>query len=355
MTYNWETIELEEIIESTLERDIGKSNGKTRYGYYTTTKKHLIDNVLQEIKAELPEYTDHGPEHIKNVLENVLELIGNDIDKLEKIPSQDEKLNGVELYILGMSVLFHDVGNIINRKDHQKNISKIYDFARLAINTPQDQEEKKIILNICDAHTGEGLDGSKNTLKTVIERSKIDNKAVRPNLLAPILRFADELAEGEQRTSNYMIKHLKYSKESLPFHKYANCSKVDIDRKNGRIRLTFHLNLSFKKSDVNNGSIIPINELKEFLNFIYNRIEKLNQERQYNKFYCKLLDPFKETSASFNFWYNNEQLYVPLEHIVFSDLVIPGDPQKSIVEQHPAYEPELLIKELNKSMKNIKS
>lgn len=333
-TYVWETLELEKILKEALVRDLGETHGDARFGYYTTARKHLLEDILDEIKKLQPDMTDHGPTHISDVIRNIHELLGDDICKL----------NGVEIYILGLSALFHDVGNVFSRQEHQNQISTIYDYAMGNNHGSLDDEQKKLVLNICKAHCGEGIDGSRNTLRFVGDPSKLDRKEVRPRLLAPLLRFADELAEGEQRTSHFMIIQHAYNRESMPYHQYANCSKVSIDRPNGRICLTYHLHIGDHAS---HNRAIPLSSLKKFLPFAYKRIEKLNQERQYARHYCYLLEPFKQVSATFNFWYRGQEIFCDLEPLVFNDLVVPGDPQKGVVERNSGYKETSLIKKLS--------
>ncbi len=356
-TYVWETLELEKIIKAALIRDLGETHGDARFGYYTTARKHLLEDILEEIKRYQPTMTDHGPTHIRNVIENIQDLLGLSIDEWANQSGMlsNGTLNAMELYILGLSALFHDVGNVFSRSEHQNQIAPIYDHAMGRNGSNQDGEQKQLILNICKAHCGEGLDGSKNTLQFVPQRSKIMRKEIRPNRLAPILRFADELAEGEQRTSHFMIKQHQYPNRSIQFHRYALSSNVDIDRVHGRILLKYHITLrlpeeSESDSSKNHGPVISTNGLKKFLAFVYKRIEKLNQERQYAKYYCSLLDPFRETSASFVFWYRQREVPVGLSPVVFSDLVVPGDLQKGVVERNSEYKETSLIKQLSNAI-----
>jgi hypothetical protein len=360
MAYIWETLEFERIMRKALLRDLNSSHGETRFGLYTTARKYLLENVLDEIKKIQPNMTDHGPKHVRNVLQNVRELLGESIGEgdcpLEK-PSEKD-LNGIELYVLGLSALLHDAGNVFKRKEHQKQISPIYDLARCSDGGNQDAEEKQTILEICKAHCGDGIDGSKNTLKFVPESSKLERIRVRPNLLAPILRLADELAEGEQRTSHFMITNHKYAKKSIQFHRYALSSSVDIDRVHERILLKYHITLKLpndpKKGHAkSHGPVISTSALHNFLSFVYKRIEKVNQERQYAKHYCYLLNPFKETSASFVFWYKQQEISVPLDPVVFSDLVVPGDPQRSVVDNNSSYKEKALVQALKKAVRGM--
>ncbi len=162
MTYIWETLEFEEIIKAALIRDLLQTHGDTRFGFYTTARKHLLEDILDEIKRIQPNITDHGPKHIRNVLENIKDLLGSSIgewnNESRKLSNGD--LNGMELYVLGLSALFHDVGNVFSRTEHQKQIGPIYDCAmggNGGNRGNQGDEQKKLILDICKAHCGEGI------------------------------------------------------------------------------------------------------------------------------------------------------------------------------------------------------
>lgn len=360
MTYIWNTLPLEEMIQAALVRDLSRSHGDTRFGYYTTARGYLLEDILDEIKRIQPSMTDHGPKHIRNVLENIQELLGANIGEWDSTSKtlQEGALNGMELYVLGLSALFHDVGNVFRRSEHQKQIGPIYDLARRGSGGNQDAEEKRLVLEICRAHCGEGLDGTKNTLAFVSTCAKLERKRIRPHLLAPILRFADELAEGEQRTSHFMIKQHKYPTRSIQFHRYALSSDVDIDRPHRRIRLKYHITLRLpgepdSGDTSSHGPVIPTGGLGRFLSFVYKRIEKANQERQYAKHYCPLLDPFKETSASFVFWYKQREIPISLNPVVFSDLVVPGDRQTSVVERNSEYKATSLISKLSEAIRGM--
>jgi len=346
--YIWQERKIENLTEEKLKKELDAAQAKGRFGHYTTARENLLVHLLSEIKAGQPDLTDHGPLHIKDVLDNAFELLGSDI----------KKLNSMELYCLIMAIIFHDVGNFFDRDKHRKLISPIYDKARPSVGGNEEAEEKGIILNICEAHCGKHTDGTNiNTLQDVIEHGKLERQRIRPNILAPILRLADELAEGEQRTSYYMIKKQSYSEESMVYHKYANSTKVDIDRGEGRICLTYNIKLKLSQNSSDPG-IISLEELEKFLPFVYGRAVKLNQERQYAKHYCELLDPFKRTTVSINFscyeesdfgWYHNRPLSVPLNSVEMSDLVIPGDAAKCFAGNNPDYEPKTLIN----SIKNV--
>ena len=172
---------------------------------------------------------------------------------------------------------------ITNERFH-KYISYVRPIQR---GSSDDLGEKQIILKLCGVTLwGEGVDGTSDTLKYLDNNAMLEHRPIRMGLIGSILRFADELAEGNHRTSHFMIQGGRFPSESMVFHRYALCSQVNVDRNGERICLTYHIKLRFDgNGDTEDHSIIRIEDLQELLNFIYYRIAKLNQERQL----CKAL------------------------------------------------------------------
>lgn len=307
---------------------LGNRRGEERFAMYIDAKRVLDENILDQIRGVMPHYSDHGSRHVTDVMNIAFELLGHDL----------KKLNGLESYCLLVSILFHDTGNIIDRIDHQRKVSQVYDYVRPVQRGSDDLEEKQIILKICESHCGTGFDGTSDTLKYLDEQKMLDRKSIRLSQLGSILRFADELAEGNQRTSHFMIQTGRFSRESMVFNRYANCSRVNVDRNGGRICLTYHIRLNFEDNGADDLSKTKLDDLPELLNFVYHRIEKLNQERQYARHYCSLLDPFKRVTVAINFWWHDRQMPIDLREVQLSDLVIPGDHAKQFIEYDANYQ-----------------
>ena len=193
----WNTREIENITKQKLIVERGDAGGDEKFGLYTTARKHLIEQILSEIKGILPDHTDHDIPHIENVLDNARKLLGDDV----------KNLSGTDLYCLILSILFHDTGNVFGRKEHQRKVGEIYKFVRPGIEFKPD--ENSIILAAAAAHCGKAKDGTKNTLKEISEHGHMDGQPVKLREIAAILRFADELAEGPQRTSLFMQQQHK--------------------------------------------------------------------------------------------------------------------------------------------------
>ena len=233
---------------------------------YVSARKILLEDVLEDIRGSEPSLTDHGPRHIQHVLKNVFKLLEGDLNYFSPI----------EHYILGLSVLFHDVGNLHGREDHSKRIARFYDHVRNAP-APRFAQEKALVVRIAQAHTGKALNGSRNTLADVPEVWQLDGSPVKTREIAAIVRFADELAEGRQRTSEYLRKHGLYQAESAPHHDYSSATDITIDRQNERIAITYQFSVS-TEGDLEE----ELSRLKEFLKCAGGRLAKMDIERLFD-------------------------------------------------------------------------
>jgi hypothetical protein len=251
-----------------------------------------------------------------------------------------EHLGALDQYCLALIVLFHDVGNIFGRAGHQKRIQEVYDFV-WGDQVKRHSQEKEIVEKAAGAHCGEASDGSKDTLKELETEFYFKKGKVRLREIAALLRFADELAEGPQRTSEFMRRMHLYPPDSEPYHDYAASKHVTIDRANGRValRYDFHMEKHGPVSSV-------LDRLKDALQFTYKRITKLDQERKYARFYSPLLAPFAVTYAQFRFWVNNKASDLNLTPIQIDDKVVPGEAPDNIIRLDAAYEPDWIIKQL---------
>ena len=86
----WTEKPIERIAHSALKEQLGDSDGDTWFGFYTSARKSVVEQILPNIRAILPNMTDHGPVHVARVLE--------DAGKLLQIESAPGPLSGMELY-----------------------------------------------------------------------------------------------------------------------------------------------------------------------------------------------------------------------------------------------------------------
>lgn len=296
----WEETKIEKYLEEKLHSCYNKQEADFFFSLYADAKSYLCDQIFSQIPSREPELTDHTEKHIINVLKNVWKLI---------TPNEgcDCELNEIELLLLCVSVLFHDVGNLHGRSEHNTKIAEIYNTVR-ASKLSKCRQESMLLQKIVKAHCGKSKRGDKDTLLDVQESSHLFDKQIRLRELAAILRFADELAEGSQRTSQYMIEKNMLKENSLIYHLYASITEVTIDKGDRRIILTYNIDYPLKNIT-----------LSELLKFVYMRILKMDMERRYCKYYAPILNLFLRTEATINFTINGEFCDLDLPKICLED------------------------------------
>jgi ABC-type antimicrobial peptide transport system permease subunit len=249
--------------ETTYSSEIYKNN-------YIQVRNNFCQNVYNNIGRVEPNLTDHGEKHIKNVLQNAYFLINN-----------NDNLSGIELYVLCMAILVHDIGNLNGRKGHEQTLNKY--FSNKIFNTI-DQNHIRTISLIASKHGGKECD----TIGSLEERDYFDAIPIRSRKIAAILRFADELAEGKQRTS---LSYQDYvSDASKIFHEYATILEPPAIQKD---TVVLNFNIYLDKIETN---------IEDMLNFIATRIEKLNNERVYCAHYCNHIHSIKKIAISLKFY-----------------------------------------------------
>jgi len=170
--------------------------------------------------------TDHGPAHIAMVITRVTQLIADTAIIL----------NPYEAFILLMAIHIHDVGNILGRKKHEINANIIIKKLGSDI-AGEDRIEWDYIYDIASAHGGEDKD---KISKLPEGPEPIDEKTIRPQLLAALLKFADELAENSSRADRFNLTMKNIPKKSKLYHEYALClNSVIPNPKNREISLYF--------------------------------------------------------------------------------------------------------------------
>lgn len=332
--------QFEEHLMNRLSEDLKQPEAEAHYRLYQNDKEKLTKHIYAEIKGVQEDRSDHGADHVDHVLGNVRYLITDDYDT--------HGLSGIELYLLGISVLWHDVGNLFGRAEHNRKISEVFDWVRGT--DAAFRREKALLQQIIAAHTGVASDGTADTLKELSDSEHLENHPIRLQKLAAILRFADELAEGPRRTSEFMRTHFGYDSNSQFYHDYASSVHIHIDRSSQRIQLTYEIDVA-KRTSENKSNWTK--RLREFIQFVYRRIIKLDQERRYVRYYSSILQEFDKTSVEFNFWCNNEQLPPALPSLLLDDKVVPGMGAQEIEKANSDYRLAPLVKRLQASAEEV--
>lgn len=283
----WHETEIEKLFVDKINHETELTYASTTYlTNYNNVKTHFCTHLYSNIAKVEPALTDHGEEHIKNVLQNAYSLI------------KDDNLNGVELYVLCMAILIHDIGNLDGRTNHEKKL-RLY-FNKKNFNTIENDHIKLISL-IASKHGGKDCDAIGGGNLPIV--STLDRIEIRSQKIAAIVRFADELAEGKQRSSTVLLETQRLPADSEIYHEYAQILKPPCILKD-TIVLEF---------------VIDLNQIKTPLEIllieIFNRIKKLNNERIYCSHYCKSIQNLTKVTVSLKFYDDDNDF----DEIQFSD------------------------------------
>lgn len=174
--------------------------------------------------------TDHGPDHIRMLIKRISSFISIDSE-------HPEYLNPFEVLILLLAAHIHDVGNIFGRNNHHLNAQKIIDQLGHGV-AGQYRIIWEYVYQIASAHKG-------SVIQNLNREDSFLSCPFRPQLLAAILKFADELSEDASRADRYSVyTGLLQSKkpEAELYHQYAlSLISLDPDLKSRVIKYSFQL------------------------------------------------------------------------------------------------------------------
>ncbi len=152
--------------------------------------------------------TDHGPEHIKMLIKRISQFLNTNSEK--------EKLTPFEILILLLASHIHDVGNIFGRNDHHINATEIIKKLGEGV-ASQHKVIWDYVYQIASAHKGYVIQDLN------LEESYLEHD-IRPQFLAAIIKFGDELSEDCTRADRYntIIGNIATNKpEAELYHQYA--------------------------------------------------------------------------------------------------------------------------------------
>lgn len=238
----------------------------------------VLDGPRVESGSEPTVYTDHGIGHTNAVIETAGRLLGCS-RKNSRL-----SLEPYEVYLLLMTILSHDAGNIEGRRDHQMKIYKLLDQRLTKV--LDDTVEMREIHDIAQSHTGKGIVSgleSKDTIVSLGKEKTLSSIVYHPRRIAALLRFADEICEDRKRIPEILLNNPSVSSgPSVPYLRFGqSITSVDILKDRQSIRIQFDLQpehvlrpLEF----VNNEGQI---QKKYLIDVVMSRLGKIRRERSY--------------------------------------------------------------------------
>ena len=340
----WPDRVLEKHVKRILEAKLA-DEGVKLWARYVSTRDEFVENILQWIAKEVPELTDHGQKHIEDVIDNGAILLG--------IPNEHNDDPGIdcdhgfsphELFILLTGLLLHDVGNIYGRDRHNQKIGEVW--AKMASWQLWPERERQLVMSVGRAHAGKKVSGvPEDTIKSLDVYPQYFNKyPVRLAPIAAVIRFADELAEGPQRTSKFLVENKLIEEGSELHHQYAQIANPAIDRAKGRIALSFTISLDNPSYPTDPDELEK--HLCKLLTMAYSRAAKMNYERQYARHYASVLTPFRETSISLNIYNHGNSLGPTLAPVLLNDFCNSSEDAELIERINAEYSIDKLAKSI---------
>lgn len=243
---------------------------------YMTVRSRLAKSYFPFIGNVQPFRTEHGLLHINRILEKLSRFLEPHLPLPEHSSARIIDLENLNLLI--NAVLWHDVGNLYGRINHEKNIRNTFDQVKTFL---YDSPYQEWILKIAEAHTGIG-----GIEKIGDSQVPIYNTIIYPQFLSALLRISDEIDEDCRRVEERNISLVP--KESEAYWRFCLCTKsiIPVYRADSLNRYTSEIQIKCKllendiKSKWGKGSD-QVDALKEYIS----RVDKMNQERIYcNKF-----------------------------------------------------------------------
>lgn len=240
----------------------GRKLGMPLSEKYVVLKNRLFTKEYGFWGQKFPGGNDHGPSHIERVLENLDRLLG---------PKPLTTINGYELFLAMMGILYHDVGILHQRAGHADTSEK---FLHEESNEYIFDEHDRDIIGaavVSHSHSKDIAD----ECQRFAEEEPVNGQTVRPRVIAALVRFADELDEDYRRADPLVEERLEIPEASKFFWQFSQ--RIEGIRPRFPIK-EITITVKFKNEDV--GRTIQWGEVqKSFLYLFADKLAKINQER----------------------------------------------------------------------------
>lgn len=265
-------------LENALE-EIARNNENAQnfLDLYRTSREYLEEEVYPWVQSNCPWYTDHGEQHIESVINQASRLLQNEL----RDPDEGD-LNELDIFILLTGILWHDVGMIVDRSEHEDISTEMSErFRDLAFPSTG---VKGTVDDIIKAHRKKvGLHIPKKDASFNINGQVYQ---VYPKSLAGILRFADEISETQQRVSGDTWIRKSVPEESKIFWRYAQSIQACYPDLNGN-SICLEIEVMFDKATYKHPCPDPFQDRANnngeisLIEYIICRLEKMVNELAY--------------------------------------------------------------------------
>ncbi|WP_259017152.1 HD domain-containing protein [Emticicia fluvialis] len=213
--------------------------GKNYVNIYEELKGKFDTQVHPEIKTKILEiekegyFNDHGVDHIKMVIERATWIL-NELNVSLENKEGYFSITPYEIFLLLVAIQLHDTGHLIgSRKEHAHKGKEL--LAKFDSGNSLSTAERKHIGDIAKAHGGK-----EDPIGKLHREENLSHQKIRPQLLAAILRLADELAEDKTRASKFLLDTGNMTATSEIFHRYSGVLD-SIFISGGEVKMDFYV------------------------------------------------------------------------------------------------------------------
>lgn len=232
------------------------------YEKYALMKRRFLEIDYTYWAEGFPGGNDHGPGHIRRVLEKLDLLIG----------SPGNELNTYELFLAMMAILYHDLGLLQKRKDHAK-ISGLILEEEESLAYIINEFDREIIKAAVVSHSHK--QDIEATHSKFHHEEVVGDKTARPRLIAALVRLADELDEDHRRADPEVQRKKKLPEESEFFWRFCQRIQGIRPEQSQRSIMVF---VSFEEEDLEHH--IQLNgTTRAFIAAFAEKLSKINEER----------------------------------------------------------------------------
>lgn len=243
--------------------------------------------------------TMHDREHVARVRQVASNLIAQ---------SDGIDLTHYELTLLLVAIYLHDIGNVLGRGGHERQIDRV--LVAAGAKPAIDQIEYATAKDIAGVHGGT-IAGSRDTISTLAEKP-VYGERVRSRLLAAILRLADELADDPARANRAQYEAGKLPAGAEIYHVVASALHSQMpDASTREINLSFSFydpGLFKRKLGKGAGKV-------DLLKEIYDRSMKTFNEARYCSRFMRPFMEFERIKVDIMIF---DDQYMPLHNVVYT-------------------------------------
>lgn len=270
------------------------AGNKNYWSIYKNLHEHMNNHVHNQVEAAAAAtepgiyLTKHGPEHIKVVIMRAQELINTASPKQAASRTAFKSaLTPFETFILLVAIHLHDVANRTGRAGHETRI--LDEAKRIPALQQLDPFQLREIVTIAACHGGKG-----DKIGTKLAPEKHSGQIrYRPQLIAAILKLADELADDRTRADVHGLGNKEtFPESSLIFHVFAaSLYSVSLKPDTHTVHLDFQIELPDACRQYTMPGHSDESHTKVYLiDYIYERTLKTYRELRYCTRFMRCLE-----------------------------------------------------------------